>query len=148
MRIKQLGTHPIKTGILFSLSILTLGEFLDGHFDHSDIVAPILLIIFFMNTFIFNSNEEVYNFNKPFGFQKNKAMFSIVVLGLFMSSILMDALMLPITFKLSIFKMGITLWSGVFLANSILEHRRTQKLSALIFSQVAFITLAFTFLQL
>lgn len=148
MQIRQFGAHPIKTGILFSLGILTLGEFFDGHFDHSDIVAPILLAIFFLNCFIFNSHEEIYNFNKPIGYQRSKAIFSIVILVMFMGSILMDALMLPITFKLSIFKLGLTLWAGVFMANSILEHRKNKKVSALIYSQVAFLTLAFTFISL
>jgi len=125
-----------------------VGELFDGHLDHSDIVTPILFTLFTYNVFILQKSEDFFNFKHRSIAGNRKLIFNLVIVFLFFSSIMIDSIYLPISFQLSLYKLGFTLWAGVFTANSMLQHRKMKNLSSLIFSQFAFLTLAMMIMQL
>jgi len=125
-----------------------VGEWLDGHLDHSDIVTPALFTLFIYNVFIIHNSEDLFNFKNRTSADNKKLIFNLIIVFLFVSSIVIDSISLPISFQLSLYKLGLTLWAGVFTANSMLQHRKMRKLSSLIFSQFAFLTLAVMIMQL
>lgn len=145
---KLFKLYPLKTSILLSLFVLMVGEWVDGHLDHSDIVTPVLFTLFIYNVFILHHTEDLFNFSSRTNADNKKIIFNLIIVFLFVGSIVIDSVSLPISFQLSLYKLGLTLWAGVFTANSMLQHRKARKLSSLIFSQFAFLTLAVMIMQL
>lgn len=168
--IVRYGASSIKLFLVILFFILGMGEFLDGVYDVGDYAAPLLICLLLNDLYLNYKNGKltptprIQVENKPpfkdraVKFIKNvfysgssdnmtkgekglKIIMNNVFLILFLSPIIMNNFHLTQDIKSDIFKLGVVIWSGVFLAVSLNDFRNSLKIQRLIFSNMAFLIL-------
>jgi hypothetical protein len=164
------GISSIKLGLVILFIILGMGELTDGVYDVGDYAVP-LLICLLVNDLYFNykngnqkkskssldfqvksAKENIICFTRDIFYSGSsesmkmnekslKIIMNNIFLILFISPIIMQDLNLAYEAKTEIFKFGVIVWSGIFLAVSINDFRQSLKLSRLVFSNMAFLIL-------
>ncbi|MBT7608387.1 MAG: hypothetical protein HN576_01435 [Bacteriovoracaceae bacterium] len=168
--IVNYGVSSIKLGLVVLFIVLGMGELSDGIYDVGDYAVPLLvcllindlyfnyksgnlkatkssldfkkksikdnLISFISDIFYSGSSENMKNGEKGL-----KIIMNNIFLVLFISPLIMQDLNFSYEVKSEIFKLGVIIWSGIFLSVSISDFRKSLKLSRLVFSNMAFLIL-------
>lgn len=167
----QTGISPLKLILVILFFILGIGEFSDGVYDVGDYAVPLLLCLmlndvymnwkrsqtdpvqikpepvvkksfiervssFFLDVWYSGSTKNMSNQEKALKIIMNNVFFI-----LFLSPIFMEFFNLEYVIKEDVFKIGVIVWSGAFMAISISEFKKSLKISKLIYTNLAFFIL-------
>jgi hypothetical protein len=153
------GVSPIKVVLVALFCILGMGEFLDGIYDVSDFAVPLLLLLALNDIFVVskkheeencdvaiipkgevigleNNNKSILNKNFNLG-SVHKVIMNIVFILLLLSPLLLEALGISNYYRKEIYRIGIIIWSAVFLIVSLVNIRKSFAFSKLIYCNVA-----------
>lgn len=167
----QFRDQPLKLILVILFFILGIGEYHDGVYDVGDYAVPLLLFLMLNDVYInwkrirenpASTFKKVVE-SKPFlerlksslkdiwfaGSSKDmdnnekavKIIMNNVFFILFLSPVFMELLNFEYILKADIYKIGVVVWSGVFLSVSIMEFRKTLKFAKLVYCNVAFMIL-------
>lgn len=165
------GISPLKLILVILFFILGIGEFYDGTYDVGDYAVPLLLCLmlndvymnlkrsqesssqikpepivkkplleristFFLDVWYSGSTKNMSNQEKALKIIMNNVFFI-----LFLSPIFMEIWNLEYVIKAEVFKIGVIVWSGAFMAISINDFKKSLKISKLIYTNIAFFIL-------
>lgn len=172
------GISPLKLILVVLFFILGLGEFSDGVYDVGDYAVPLLLCLMLNDVYMnWKRNQENPVQSKPEPVVKKSLMERIsgfvldvwysgssrgmsnqekalkiimnnIFFILFLSPIFMELLSIEYVIKTDVFKIGVIIWSGAFMAVSINDFKKSLKISKLIYTNVAFFILIGTLIIL
>jgi hypothetical protein len=172
------GISPLKLILVILFFILGLGEFSDGVYDVGDYAVPLLLCLmlndvymnwkrnqenpvqpkpepvvkkpimdrisgFVLDVWYSGSTKQMSNQEKALKIIMNNIFFI-----LFLSPIFMEILNIEYVIKADVFKIGVIIWSGAFMAVSISDFKKSLKISKLIYTNLAFFILVGTLIIL
>jgi hypothetical protein len=172
------GISPLKLILVILFFILGLGEFYDGVYDVGDYAVPLLLCLmlndvymnwkrnqenpvqpkpepvvkkpimdrisgFVLDVWYSGSTKQMSNQEKALKIIMNNIFFI-----LFLSPIFMEILNIEYVIKADVFKIGVIIWSGAFMAVSISDFKKSLKISKLIYTNLAFFILVGTLIIL
>lgn len=172
------GISPLKLILVILFFILGLGEFSDGVYDVGDYAVPLLLCLMLNDVYMnWKRNQENPVQSKPEPVVKKPIMDRIsgfvldvwysgstkqmsnqekalkiimnnIFFILFLSPIFMEILNIEYVIKADVFKIGVIIWSGAFMAVSISDFKKSLKISKLIYTNLAFFILVGTLIIL
>ena len=169
--IVNYGISSIKLGLVILFIILGMGELSDGVYDVGDYAVPLLICLLVNDLYFNYKNgnlktdtvktskhsqkslkDRITKFVKDIFYSGStekmtksekgmKIIMNNVFLILCLSPIIMENLNISYVVKNDVFKLGVVIWSGVFLAVSLNDFRQSLKVSRLVFSNMAFLIL-------